>query len=239
MMNETKLLSSADTAKQQDLPAGNFSTWLRRTRSMIIKEMGVDVNCGECNGCCTSSYFIHIRPEETQTLSHINKKLLFAAPGLPKGNVLLGYDKNGCCPMYIENKCSIYEYRPLTYRNYDCRIFTAAGVAAGGEEKAVINRRILNWKFSYLTEHEHDQHSAVKAAAVFLQERSECFPAGKVPTNQSQLAVLAIKVYGVFLKHKDVSIRARHVSSDIKVAKAIMKANEKFEAKAAKFRTFF
>jgi uncharacterized protein len=239
MRNNTRLHSSADIVKQQDLPAGNFSTWLRRTRSTLIKEKGVSVDCGECNGCCTSSYFIHIRPEEIQTLSYINKKLLFAAPGLPKGNVLLGYDKNGRCPMYIGSKCSIYKYRPLTCRNYDCRIFTAAGVAAGGEEKAVINRRILNWKFSYLTKHERDQHSAVQAAAMFLQEHSECFPAGKVPTNPSQLAVLAVKVYGVFLKYKDGSERTRHVSSDIKVAKAIMKANEKFEAKAAKFQTFF
>jgi uncharacterized protein len=236
MMNDTKLLGPANTAKQQDLPAGNFSAWLRSTRSMLIKEKGVDMNCGECNGCCTSSYFIHIRPEETQTLSHINKKLLFAAPGLPKGNVMLGYDKNGCCPMYIENKCSIYEYRPLTCRNYDCRIFTAAGIAAGDEEKTVINRRILNWKFSYPTKHGLEQHYAVQAAAMFLQERSGCFPYGKVPANPSQLAVLAIKVYSVFLKHKDKSERTRHVSSDVKVAKAIMKANEKFEAKMAKFR---
>jgi uncharacterized protein len=239
MRNDKRPISSTDRVKKQVLPAGDFSSWLRCMRSTLINENGIDVNCGECNGCCTSSYFIHIRPEETLTLNHINKKLLFAAPGLPEGNVLLGYDKKGCCPMYIENKCSIYKYRPLTCRNYDCRIFAAAGVAAGDEGKAVINRRIMNWKFSYLTKLGRDQHSAVKAAAMFLQERSESFPAGKVPTNPSQLAVLAIMVYGVFLKYKYGSGRTGNISSDIKIAKAIMKASEKFEARAAKFRTIF
>ena len=233
--NEIKLLNTVDIIKQQDLPAGCFSSWLRRTRSMLIKENGVDVNCGECSGCCTSSYFIHIRPEETLTLTRINKKLLFAAPGLPKGNVLLGYDKNGHCPMFIDNKCSIYKHRPLTCRNYDCRIFTAAGITAGDVEKAVINQRILNWKFSYSTKLEREQHSAVQAAAIFLQERSACFPASAVPTNPSQLAILAIKVYDVFLKDNDKSSKTRHKSSDTKVAKAIMKANEKFEARRVKF----
>ena len=130
-----------DMAEQQDLPAGEFSSWLRRTRSALVEESGADVPCGECNACCRSSYFIHIRPEETRTLSRIPKKLLFPAPGLPKGNVLLGYDEHGRCPMLIDDKCSIYEHRPQTCRNYDCRIFSAAGIAAGDDDKALITQR--------------------------------------------------------------------------------------------------
>ena len=129
MSKDTKRLGIEDMTEQQDLPAGRFSSWLRRTRSAQLEENGVDVPCGECNACCKSSYFIHIRPEETQTLSRIPGELLFAAPGLPEGNVLLGYDENGHCPMLIDEKCSIYEHRPLTCRTYDCRIFPAAGIA--------------------------------------------------------------------------------------------------------------
>ncbi len=189
------------------------------------------MHCGECKACCTSSYFIHIRPEENQTLARINKKLLFPAPGLPKGNVLLGYDQHGRCPMLIDGRCSIYEHRPLTCRNYDCRIFTAAGIAAGDDDKALINQRIQRWNFSYPTRRDRDQHSAVQAAAIFLRERAECFPGGAVPSNPSQLAILAIKVYKVFLKQNDDSGKTGHVSPDIEAAKAIMEANEKFEAR--------
>jgi len=217
--------------EQQNLPAGSFSSWLRRTRSAQVKENGVDVPCGECNACCRSSYFIHIRPEETQTLTRIPGKLLSSAPGLPEGNVLLGYDENGRCPMLIDDKCSIYEHRPLTCRNYDCRIFPAAGIAAGDDDKALITRRIQRWKFSYPTERDRKQHSAVQAAATFLRERAECFPAGAVPSNSTQLAVLAIKVYDVFLKYNDGSVKTGRVSPDLEVAKAVMEANEKFDAR--------
>ena len=95
MKNDTKLPGIEDMTEQQDIPAGCFSSWLRRTRSALIKGSGAEVHCGECKACCRSSYFIHIKPEETQTISRINRKLLFPAPGLPKGNVVMGYNQHG------------------------------------------------------------------------------------------------------------------------------------------------
>lgn len=226
MSNDPKLPGVEAMTEPQDLSAGCFSSWLRRTRYALIKENGADVPCGDCNVCCRSSYFIHIRSEETQTLTRIPKELLFAAPFQPKGNVVMGYDQHGRCPMLIDNKCSIYEHRSITCRNYDCRIFTAAGIAAGDTDKALITERIGHWKFSYPTQRDRDQHLAVQATATFLQEHAECFPGGAVPSNSSQLAILAIKVYDVFLLGK-----TGIVSSDIEMAKAIMEANEKFEAR--------
>lgn len=214
-----------DMTEQQGLPAGCFSSWLRRTRYALIKENGADVPCGECNACCRSSYFIHIRPEETQTLARIPKKLLFAAPLMPKGNMLLGYNKKGCCPMLIDDKCSIYEHRSLTCRNYDCRIFSATGMTAGEDDKVLINRHIQRWKFSYPTKRDLNQHLAVQAAARFLQERAECFPAGVLPRNPTQLAILAIKVYDIFLEYNGES------REDHEIAKAVMEAYERFEAR--------
>lgn len=231
LITKVNMQTSEDMTEQEEAPAGRFSSWLRSTRATLLKENGAEVNCGECKACCKSSYFIHIRPEETETLVHINKKFLFAAPGLPVGNVLLGYYTNGCCPMLIDDKCSIYEYRPMTCRNYDCRVLNAAGIAAGGDDKVLINQRIQHWKFSYPTKRDHDRHSAVKAAARFLRERAECFAAGVVPNNPPQLAVLAVKVYGVFLKYDEKPGKIKCVSPDSKIVKAVMKAGEKFESR--------
>ena len=231
MNNGIKSTGVENMDKPQDLPAGCFSSWLRRTRSALVKGNGVDVRCGDCIACCMSFYFIHIRPEETRTIARINKKLLFQAPGLPKGNVLLGYDENGRCPMLIEGRCSIYEHRSLTCRSYDCRIFTAAGIAAGENDKVLINQRVRRWKFSYPTMLDRDQHKAVKAAAAFLRERAECFPGGAVPGNPSQLAILALKVYKVFLRRDNDSGKTRQMPPDSEVAKAIMETNERFEAR--------
>lgn len=131
--------------------------------------------------------------------------------------------------MLVDGKCSIYEHRPITCRNYDCRIFPAAGIAAGEADKALINEQIQRWKFSYPTQKDRNQNSAVKAAAKFLQEHAECFPAGAAPSNPSQLAILAIKVYDVFLKYISESGKAKRKPSDLEIAKAIVAANEKFE----------
>lgn len=217
--------------EQQNLPAGRFSSWLHRTRSTQFNGNGADVPCGECNACCRSSYFIHIGPKETQTLARIPKELLFTAPGLAEGNVLLGYDENGHCPMLIDNKCSIYEDRPLTCRNYDCRIFPAAGLAAGDDDKPLITQQIRRWKFSLPTMLDRNQHLAVQTAALFLRERAECFPAGVLPRNSTQLAILAIKVYDVFLKLNDESSKTGRVFPDLEIVTAVMEAIEKLAAR--------
>lgn len=237
MSNDAKQPRSTDIPAQQDLAAGGFSSWLRRIRSAQGKGNGIDVPCGDCNACCRSSYFIHIRPEETRTLARIPKKLLFAAPLLPKGNVLLGYDEKGCCPMLIDDQCSIYAHRPLTCRSYDCRIFPAAGIDAGDDDKALIAKRIGRWKFGYPIRGDRLRHAAVQAAALFLREHAACFPAGVVPRNPTQLAILAIKVYRVFLKYDEESRQAGRVSAP-EIVQAVMAANEKLEIKMGSIPQF-
>ena len=217
------------------VPAGQFSSWLRRMRTALANDDGIEVPCGECNACCRSSYFIHVRPEETQTLARIPEELLFPAPGLPEGNVLLGFDDNGHCPMLVDGQCSIYEHRPLTCRSYDCRVFAAAGIAAGiatgGDEKALVDQRVGRWEFTPTTTRDRSEHTAVRAAARFLRERADCFPAGVVPGNPTQLAILAIKVHEVFLKDDEESGETGRNPPDLDVAKAVMEAMEKLGAR--------
>ena len=217
--------------EQQDLHAGDFNSWLGRTLNSLDEESGVDVPCGECSACCRSSYFIHIKPEDTQTIARIPRGLLFPAPGLPKGNVLLGFDKKGQCPMLVDGTCSIYDNRPQTCRSYDCRIFPATGIEASEENKALIKQQAGRWKFSFPNDHDRNLHSAVRSAAMFLQEQAKRFPPGFVPGNTTQLAILAIKVYDVFIKDNNEFGKTGCVDSETKVAKAIMETFEQFEAR--------
>jgi Fe-S-cluster containining protein len=210
---------------KQHFKAGIFSAWLRRTRVMLLKDSGVSVPCGLCRGCCTSSKFVHIRPEEVQTLSRIPDELLFAAPFLPKGTMVLGYDKNGHCPMLIENRCSIYEYRPLTCRNYDCRIFCAAGILPDKNDSR-IRKQVQSWQFSYPYANEHALHKAVRDGARFITHHAGNFPGKRIPTDLGQLAILALKVYELFLDSPTDRVR-----SDNEIANAIVQANAAFETK--------
>jgi len=212
------------------LDAGAFSAWLARARKALLESSGSDVDCGDCRGCCRSSYFIHIRPDETGALGRIDPRLLFAAPTMPKGNVLMGYDRQGRCPLLLEGNCSIYPDRPHTCRRYDCRIFAATGLAAGDEdEKSEINERVRRWRFSYPTEQDRLEHDAVLAAADFIARHPECFPNGMVPTAPSHLALLAIKVYGVFLVSRDDADDPE--SRKWEIARDVVEESRRFDAR--------
>jgi uncharacterized protein len=179
-----------------ELPAGEFSEWLRAMRRALAGDEGMDVACGDCVGCCTSSYYIKVRPNETRALQAIDGR--FLEPG-PRGSQLMGYLENGHCPMFDGRGCSIYQDRPDTCRTYDCRVFTAAGIPAGGDDKSVINQRVASWRFEYPTETDRREQRAVRAAANFLRQHPVRFPGGHVPSRASDIAVLAVKTYEVFL----------------------------------------
>ncbi|HET9864446.1 MAG TPA: YkgJ family cysteine cluster protein [Steroidobacteraceae bacterium] len=188
------------------LPAGNFSEWLRAMRGALAGGPGMQVACGDCVGCCTSSYLIKVRPGETGTLARIPAELLVDAPGDAGGTKLMGFDARGHCPMFRDGGCTIYPQRPDTCRTYDCRVFTAAGIDAG-DKRPVINQRVARWQFAYPRESDHAEHRAVMAAAQFLRQHPVRFPGGYVPSRPADIAVLAVKAYGVFLhgqpRHED------------------------------------
>jgi Fe-S-cluster containining protein len=211
------------------IPTDTFSDWLARTRRARKSDAGADVPCGECRGCCTSSYFIHIRPDETETLSRIPKKLLFPAPGLPKGHKLLGYDEKGHCPMFIDNRCSIYRHRPQTCRDYDCRIFPATGLTLG-DEKPAISRQAERWKFAFPEARDRAEFKAVRAAAEFLNAHAAEFPAGFVPGNPTQRAIVALKVYPVFLDPPRKPGKPGGKADAASLVAAVLAAFEKFES---------
>ncbi len=180
-----------------DLAAGDFSSWLAQMQDAIRGERGSDVPCNGCTACCTSSQFIHVEPDETDTLAHVPAELLFPAPLLPRGHVLLGYDERGHCPMLIDNRCSIYEHPPRACRTYDCRIFPATGIELDDDEKRLIAERARRWRFDFPTAAGREEHDAVEAAAAFVTEHPDARQA--TPT---QRAVRAIEIYADFLPRR-------------------------------------
>jgi Fe-S-cluster containining protein len=181
-----------------ELAAGDFSTWMTEMHAALRGDAAADVPCGSCTACCTSSQFIHIAPDETDTLARIPAELLFPAPGLPRGHVLLGYDEHGHCPMFVDGRCSIYEDRPRTCRTYDCRIFPAAGIEPD-DDKVLIAQRVRRWRFSHPTPDDDARHRAVRAAAAFADARDAHLPDDLAPHNATQRAVFAIEMHDVFL----------------------------------------
>jgi uncharacterized protein len=213
-------MAEGDVTGDQPLPAGTFSDWLAGMRRALGGESPSDVPCDGCTACCTSSQFVHIGPDEAGTLAHIPAQLLFPAPRMPPGNVLLGYDENGHCPMLVEGRCSIYEHRPRTCRTYDCRVFPAAGVEIDDRDQAAIARRTRRWRFDHPTEDDQVQHDAIRAAARFVRDRADLLPAGAPPPNATQRAVLAVRLHDAFIGRDRETGRDTVVEPDAEAIRA-------------------
>ena len=206
---------------EPDVAAGDFSQWIGEIGAAIRDERGSDVPCDGCTACCRSSQFIHIRPDETDTLSRIPDELKFAAPGRPRGHVVLGYDERGHCPMLIDDRCSIYEHRPNACRTYDCRIFPAAGLDAGAD-KPEITRRARRWQFGFSTPDDSTERDAVRGAASFLDAHADLVRGAGMPVNETKLAVLAIELRNVFLVRDEQTGRMMLVEPDPDVVRAAL-----------------
>lgn len=176
------------------LPAGEFSAWVEQMHAAMRGEQVADVPCGGCAACCRSSQFVHIGPDEADTLAHVPAALLVPAPGLPHGHVVLGYDEHGCCPMLVDDRCSIYAHRPRTCRTYDCRVFPAADVEP--DDRPLIAERAGRWKFEYADDASRDRHAAVGAAAAYIRSHDGLDLGAS--DNATRLAVAAVQVQGLF-----------------------------------------
>ncbi|HET9622504.1 MAG TPA: YkgJ family cysteine cluster protein [Kofleriaceae bacterium] len=200
-----------------------FGGWLAATRQRFrlpVLGEGATVPCGTCSACCRASLFIHIRPDETQTLARIPRRLVFPAPGAPKGHVVMGYNERGECPMWTGAACAIYDHRPQTCRDFDCRVLAATGLT--DDDHAEIAAQAARWKFTYRGAADRSEHARVRAAAAFLRDHGDAFPAGRLPRHPAQLAALAIRVYDVIADRLAGEARP----SDTEIARAVLEALE-------------
>ncbi len=172
------------------IPAGNFRVWLGEIQHAISAGADSDVPCGSCTACCRSSQFILVNDTDVAARSVIPSELLFAAPGLPDGNHVMGYDARGHCPMFSDSGCTIYENRPQACRTYDCRIFTATDIDIGADGHAEIAARVEQWQFK-LDEDSALALSAVRAASQYVTANAQSLGVGSSAT---ALALAAISM---------------------------------------------
>ena len=150
------------------IAAGSFVTWLGQITAAVTDGADSQVPCGSCSACCRSSQFILVTDRDLEARRVIPADLLFAAPGLPQGNHVMGYDAEGCCPMFVDQRCSIYANRPQACRTYDCRIFAATGIDVAIDGHDEIASRVGQWQFELDSDGEAALTS-VRAAAQYVE----------------------------------------------------------------------
>ncbi len=184
-------------ANEANIDAGDVSVWLEAYRS----GEDADVPCGACTACCEASYFIHVTPADAAARRHIPAELLFAAPGQPDGHLVMGFDEHGRCPMLQDGRCAIYPHRPQTCRDYDCRVFAATGIDAGGADKAGVNARAAQWRFR--AEIKPTWLDELKQLGAWLVRQDQA------PTNPTEAALLCLDVFAQLAEIDDFGEAAR------------------------------
>lgn len=196
--------------------------WMQDALGAFTTGQGASVPCGDCKACCRAGYFIPVRRDEWTTRAAIPARLLVSPIGAPgDGDHLISTTRRGECALLQHGACSIYPQRPQACRDYDCRIFAAAGLPSGHDE---IDRQVVRWRFHYMDEDSRRAHAAVRAAARFIAGNPQAFPGGRVPRRPADIAVVALKSHRVFLD-PDLRSAAPEV-----IAEEIVQACRSFDA---------
>lgn len=167
-------------------------------RAVLRGERDSDVPCGSCIGCCVSSYRIPLRPSDVVAREEVPEQWLLGATP-PGEQWLMGFREDGSCPFMQERCCTIYADRPQTCRDYDCRIYAAAGLLPAGE-RPLIYERVRDWEFRLESDQERRDAVAVRRAAQFISAHHGLFPEAMRAQSPTAAAVLAVKAYPLFAK---------------------------------------
>jgi len=213
-------------AQEESVDAGPFGTWLAHALRVLRGEAEADVPCGTCTGCCTSAYYIRIRPRDRAAVAGIPPAYFVRAEGMAPDEALMAWRQDGTCPALESGRCTIYEQRPTTCRDYDCRVFVPAALEAGDERKAVINARVKAWRFTFEDDAQRRAFEAIGRAARFIRDKRRAFPnEGRgVPTAPTGIAVLALKSYESFLDD------GAPADDDASLAAGVIEASRRFDA---------
>lgn len=176
-----------------------------------------DVPCDGCVGCCVSGYPVPLRPQDGAALDRVPVACL----SLPLDGRLARMlpREDGTCPMFEGGGCRIYVDRPQTCRDYDCRIYAAAGLEPDGE-RPVIRQRVREWRFGFEDEADEARAVAVRRAAAFIRGHAASFPPRLRAHSAAAASVLAVKVHGLFMRPDDATPPAQRVAEVLAAAEA-------------------
>jgi hypothetical protein len=165
-----------------------------------------------------SSYPIPLRPEDVRARAEVPEQYLLGTMASGE-RWMMGFREDGRCPFMNERRCDIYADRPQTCRDYDCRIYAAAGLVPDGN-RAVIARRVREWEFTFASDTDLADAEAVRCAARFMRGNATLFPAAMRVGSATAASVLAVKTYGLFLNPVAVEAPVETVRRVIEAARA-------------------
>lgn len=101
-----------------------------------------NVPCGTCTRCCYLKT-ISLHPDRGDKVEELNASLHRIDDGTGFRIVWTMPRKSGHCAYLVNERCTIYEDRPSTCREFDCR---AALLTLNKKQKAILRKEDGTWK---------------------------------------------------------------------------------------------
>jgi Fe-S-cluster containining protein len=113
------------SVKLGNKPSGSVTTFMRNFMRGV-KQGEVKVPCGSCTACCRSPHvLVELDQAEAERYGGVWSE--------ERTRKVLPKKADGSCVYLIDEKCSIYQDRPLMCRTYDCRHSLMVGKVSGGD----------------------------------------------------------------------------------------------------------
>lgn len=192
-------MSETHDATDAGLDAGEFSEWVAGMTRALHGSAGTAVPCGDCVGCCSAHWPVALRAQDDAIARALPAHQLVE----PNGSAGLRYmapREDGTCPMLEARRCRVYPSRPQTCRDFDCRLFAAAGIASAGPHRASMDARIRRWRFRYASDESAAAHAAVRTTADLLVRLTSTPAGARLPRSPVALAGLAFKGHTALLR---------------------------------------
>lgn len=115
--------------------AGTPSAILHDWRQLRTKDV-INVPCDGCTACCRSDMRVNLSEDETERFPHV----------IEDGRPVLAKNGRDCVMFDVENnRCSVYEDRPIVCKTYDCRQLWMAGFR-NLNRGIEMNERLDEWR---------------------------------------------------------------------------------------------
>ena len=168
------------TSDGGDLDAGDFLAWVTGMQAALRSEQS-SPTCNSCAACCRSSQFIHIAPDETDTLAHIPAELLFPRRSARPATSSSATTNAGIarCWSTTSARSTSIAHRPVAPTTV--RVFPAAAVEIEDAAKAHLAQQTRRWRFSYPAPDDRRRHDAVRGRGVSPANRKTSSPPTSSP----------------------------------------------------------
>ena len=217
-------VDASDAMTKAVQPEVPFAAWLSSAVATLEDDEPAEVPCGECNACCRTHHYIHVRPEEKRARARLPASV--AVPGAGTAAGLPGDRAGRRRLLPAADRRPLHGLRGPAARLPHLRLPGVRGDRRRRRTGPTSRRRCGAGGSATRRRTTTSGRAAVLAAASFVREHPESMASDVARLQPIRVATLAVAVHALFLDDAVVGARRRPVGERDRTL-AVADANER------------